>query len=109
MAERQICKACFYEHHTDENMVCHHSGLKEVFVKWIDHRSRWETTSKSIRPFPEALRMKVKSHVAMCNSTCNCRRDNCTFAHGEAEKQEWNMILRESSEFRNYVGACSKT
>ena len=73
---------------------------KKLTVVWNSERDRLETTAKSIRPFPEALRGKVKLYVAMCDPyKGTCKRERCTFAHGKAEQKAWNQILREKGEF----------
>ena len=59
---------------------------------------RYETTEDFIRPFPEGLRGRVKSYVAMCDPYKGaCRKDQCTFAHSKAEQEAWNKILRGPS------------
>ena len=67
-------------------------------MTWNEEMERYETTGKSIRPFPEGLRGRVKSYVAMCDPyKGTCRRKQCTFAHGKAEQESWNKILKDSS------------
>lgn len=95
MDEYVICQECFYKYRTEPHILCECRG-KKVYVKWNDERERLETTVKSIRPFPENLRGKVRSYVAMCDPyKGTCRREQCTFAHGKAEQKAWNRILRQ--------------
>ena len=99
MGEFDICRDCFYDNRTEEDIFCFCRG-KKLTVVWNSERGRLETTAKSIRPFPESLRGKVNLYVAMCDPhKGTCKRERCTFAHGKAEQKAWNQILREKGEF----------
>ena len=99
MGEFGICRNCFYDNRTNEDILCMCQG-KKLTVVWNSQRERLETTARSIRPFPETLRSKVKRFVAMCDpNKGTCRREKCTFAHGKAEQKAWNQILRREGEF----------
>ena len=91
-----VCWDCFYKHRTSPRIFCKCGRNRTVCVTWNKKMERYETTGKSIRPFPEGLRGRVKSYVAMCDPyRGTCRKDQCTFAHGKAEQIVWNRILKD--------------
>ena len=97
-SEKTVCWDCFYKFRTNPYMFCKSGGEREACVTWNEEMERYETTGKSIRPFPEGLRGRVKSYVAMCDPyKGTCRKEQCTFAHGKAEQEAWNKILKDSS------------
>lgn len=66
-----------------------------MYLKWNDEDKRYETTNKSIRPFPANIPPNVK-YIAMCDpKRGTCKNEHCTFAHGRAEQKAWNGVLRD--------------
>jgi hypothetical protein len=92
-----LCWECFYKDRINPTISCFHSTRDQVQTKWNHLEERHETTELSIRPFPESFPPHVK-YVAMCDPyRGTCRKHQCTFAHGQAEKKAWNGILRARS------------
>ena len=76
-------------------MDCPHFQSPDgFFVVWNERQKRLETTEWSIRKIPPHFPGHIKN-VAMCDPRKGtCRRDECTYAHGQAEQREWNQVLR---------------
>jgi hypothetical protein len=92
-----ICNNCFYNNRLDRHISCTHGQRSgRVYVEWNADAERLETTQVSIRPPPANLEERVGSgYVAMCFGDIRCKGDDCTFAHGKAEKTAWNKFLRK--------------
>lgn len=88
-----LCTDCFYLKRDDKNVICTHPSSSQLSVKWNFSRKLYETTSESIRPMPE-----IPAHVqwvGMCDPQRGlCGWDECTYAHGKAERDQWNDIRR---------------
>ncbi len=68
-------------------------------MKWNDQDQRHETTEMSIRAIPDNIPPRVKKYFVMCDPyKGTCKEEQCTFAHGEAERKAWNAILRRQRE-----------
>ena len=90
-----ICRKCFYDYRRIFPIVdCPHfpDDTNGFFVKWNERLKRLETTEMSIREFPPHFPGHVRS-VGMCEPIF-CRRDECTYAHGQEERNQWNRALR---------------
>ena len=94
-----VCKDCFYMNRTKLDIHCNHCDLGDkVCVKWNSKEERYETTEASIRPIPDSMPIHV-NHVAMCDPRRGwCKKDLCTFAHGQAELRTWNRLLKSTKE-----------
>ena len=94
MAEKIICKQCFYNYRTFPSISCKHRNEVDVYhVRWNEANQQLETTAQSIRPLPQLLVQKPVWNVRMCDPY-TCKRDKCTFAHGEAERKKWQKLCR---------------
>ena len=90
--EIAVCEDCFYKYRINPNMPeCYHKP--KIKVKWNEGRARYETTT--CRPFPTNLPSNIKQFIAMCDPLKGtCKKDKCTFAHGQLEQKAWNEVLR---------------
>ena len=88
-----VCKNCFYKYRCQPGDIasrCSHTA--DVPVKWNEGEELYETVN--VRNPPRDLINRVLGNVRLCNPRMgSCRRDDCIFAHGEAEQRKWNSIL----------------
>ena len=67
--------------------------------------SRYETTDNHIRPFPEHFPSNVR-YVVMCDpKRGTCRKEKCTFAHGQAEQKAWVAVIKGTAMYTQSIVA----
>ena len=105
-----VCEFCFYEHRTNANFEsCPHSP-QVVRCTWNKDKQWCETTKDYIREIPQNFPYDRASKVCICNPyTRECMREKCTFAHGTAEKNDWqNKLMRRKREKKETASAAKR-